>query len=152
MSALYLVVPAPWKRIVLTLHELPEGWGLIEVSGSTAAIVLASAEREEVEEPTPGFVAAMLRAALQRPEVALPGSTAPMVAVTRPALSHSHAGLACGHKVPRLWKVPPRSAPCWACAEGQPVDLEIVQAVIDDATPVELARLERAIAGRKGGL
>src|SRR4051794_27338452 len=30
-SAWYLVTPAPWKRVVMSLTELPDRWGLIEI-------------------------------------------------------------------------------------------------------------------------
>ena len=40
----WLVVPAPWKKVVLTLEELPDLWGLIEVEGARARVVVQAGE------------------------------------------------------------------------------------------------------------
>ena len=61
-SAWYVVVPCPWKSVLLSLRELPERWGLIEIGTGRPRIVQLAEERE-AEEPDLGFVRALLRAA-----------------------------------------------------------------------------------------
>jgi hypothetical protein len=145
-SSWWLVVPAPWKHVVLALSELPDRWGLIEVGTGAPCVVVKAAERQ-AEEPTPGFLRALLRAS-SREDDALE-EDAPRVLVNRPHLSRSHVGLACGHVAPRPGdKVLPRALPCWACAEGLPSDREMVEAAIDDASEDELRALAARIEAR----
>jgi hypothetical protein len=48
----------------------------------------------------------------------------PMVAVTRPYLSKTRVGLACGHAATSLANVKPERMQCEGCLEGWPTDLE----------------------------
>lgn len=134
----WLVVPAPWKHVVLTLRELPDLWGLIEVGTGGARVVSAAPERA-AEEPTIDFLHALLRAAARgEADRDVKPSNVPTVEITRPGLSRDRVGLACGHSAVRpLAKVAPRAAPCWSCAEGRPTDREMVEAAIRDATAGE---------------
>jgi hypothetical protein len=65
----------------------------------------------------------------------------PIVAVTRPYLSKTRVGLACGHAVTCLAKVKPERMPCEGCLNGWPTDLEIAEAAIAEATPEVRERL-----------
>jgi hypothetical protein len=144
-SAWYLVTPAPWKHVVLALSELPDRWGLIEVGTGAPSVVVKAAERQ-AEEPTAGFVRALLRASSRKDE---PLEDAPRSVITRPHLSRSHVGLACGHVAPRPGsKTPPLRLPCQACAEGRPADREVVEAVLDEANDDELRALAARIEAR----
>jgi hypothetical protein len=69
-----------------------------------------------------------------------------IVAVTRPYLSKTRVGLACGHAVTSLAKVKPDRLPCEGCLWGWPTDMEIVEAAIADATP-EVCWLPRSSVG-----
>jgi hypothetical protein len=148
-SSWWLVVPCPWKHVVLSLRELPALWGLIEVGTGAPSIVHHAPERP-AEEPTIDFLQALLRSAA-RPASdrdVKPGN-APDVEITHPGLSRARVGLACGHSAPRpLSKVPPRTAPCWSCAEGEPTDRELLEAAIDDASEDELRALAARIEAR----
>jgi hypothetical protein len=62
-SSWWLVVPAPWKDVLLCLGELPVGWGLLEVGTGEPRVVVGRPERADAEEPTPGFLKALLRSA-----------------------------------------------------------------------------------------
>jgi hypothetical protein len=145
-SAWYLVVPAPWKHVVLGPTELPDRWGLIEVGTGGASVVAAAAERE-AEQPTPGLLRALLRAST-RPRESLEDA-APRVLITRPRLSREHVGLACGHVAPRpLAKVLPRAVPCHGCQDGRASDRAFIEAALEDAT-VEDLRDYASIIGRR---
>jgi hypothetical protein len=67
-SAWYLATPAPWKRLLLSRSELPEGWGLLEVGTGDPVVVVEAPERPRPE-LTPDFVLALLRAAARAPEI-----------------------------------------------------------------------------------
>jgi hypothetical protein len=69
------------------------------------------------------------------------GAVAPIVAVTRPYLSKTRVGLACGHAATSLAKVKPERVSCEGCAKGWPTDQEVVEAAIAEATPEVRARL-----------
>jgi hypothetical protein len=146
--AWWLVVPAPWKRVVLALSELPEGWGLVELGTGRPSIVLPAAPRR-ASDPPHTFVASLLRSASRLAE-GDPEAEAPMVAITRPHLSRSHVGLACGHVAPRpLAKVIPLRLSCLGCAEGRPADREVLEAMIDEASPEALEALAERIEARR---
>lgn len=141
----YLVVPAPWKQVVLTLGELPEAWGLIEVGGGPPVFVHEPAATE-VEEPPIEFVRSMLRAAASIPErEAEAASDIPMQPVSR--VLRSRVALGCGHIIPYLGKDKdrPRELPCASCAADLPIDLEIAELAIEDAAPEDLDRLASLI-------
>ncbi len=144
-AAWYLVTPAPWKRVVLSLRELPARWGLIEIGTGGAQVVQPAPERD-AEEPSAPFLQALLRAAARSAEdrrAALRSAEdrVPQVEITRPGLSRERVGLACGHTAARpLAKALPRAAPCWSCADGQPTDRELVEAAIRDASEDDRAR------------
>ena len=148
-----LVVPAPWKRVLLSLGELPESWGLVEVSSGRrgGADIVVPAPALEAEEPPRSFFLSLLRSAsVAAPETIAAGTShLPMVPIARPRLARDRVGLLCGHVAPRpLDKVMPRAVPCAACAEGRPTDREIVEAVIADASPEDLSRFEVLLAKR----
>lgn len=141
-----LVVPAPWKKIVLSLEELPEGWGLIEVGTGEPLVVRDSEERAAVD-PTPAFLQSLLRAGARGSTSTTGG--APEVRISRPHLSRHHVGLACGHIAPTpLAKKMPDRTRCWSCAEGRPPDVEIARAVIAEADPSTLRLFVTDIEGR----
>lgn len=150
-AAWYLVVAAPWKNIVLHLRELPDRWGLIEVGTGGASIITAALERD-AEEPTPGFLRALLRAA-DRGAEDLTGEDVydvPRVLITRPALSRQHVGLACGHVAPRpLSKIMPRSAPCFGCKDGRASDRAYLEAALEEATEEDLRDYAEMIDRRR---
>lgn len=61
--------------------------------------------------------------------------------VTRPHLSRTHLGLACGHVAPRpLTKVQPVRVPCSSCAAGRPAGKDVVEAMLREASGEERAR------------
>jgi hypothetical protein len=68
------------------------------------------------------------------------------VAVSRPYLSKTRMGLACGHAVTSLTKVKPERLPCEGCLRGCPTDLDMVEAAIADATPEVRDRLQALLA------
>lgn len=151
-SAWYLVVPAPWKHVVLSLTELPDRWGLIEVGTGAPHVVLKATERA-AEEPSPGFVRALLRAATRADEVAPDVDDAPRVLITRPGLSRQHVGLACGHVAPRpLAKVMPRTVPCHGCADGRAADRAFIEAALEEASEEDLRDYGALIGRRMPGL
>jgi hypothetical protein len=132
-------VPCPWKKIVLTLDELPEGWGLIEV-GTGDPFVVHEARDRDAEEPTATFLHALCRAASTAQAEADAGQDVldvPLVPVGR-RLGRGRVVCIRGHvidhapmpKAPRVDRVP-----CAACAEEQPSDVEATLYAIEDATP-----------------
>jgi len=137
-AAWYLVVPAPWKNVVLRTTELPDRWGLIEIGTGTPEIVIVAEERE-AERPTPGFEAALFCAALARGRREL-ASDAPLSAIVR-LTGPRQAQLGCGHLtlVPLLKHFPP-ALPCFSCAAGLPIDNAIVEAAIDQSSREERDR------------
>lgn len=144
----YLVVPAPWKSVVLSIGELPDGWGLIE-AGSGSPVFVHEPEATETEEPPIEFVRAMLRAASAIP-VREAESGAHMQPVSR--VLRSSVALACGHVVPYLGKDRDRPArlPCAGCAAELPIDVELAEFIIAAADAEDLEHLavliERASA------
>jgi hypothetical protein len=149
-SAWFLVVAAPWTNILLALTELPDGWGLIE-TGTGGASLIAKANERRAEEPSPGFMRALLRAA-QRAAGDVGGHqlAAPRVVITRPHLSGRTVGLACGHVAPRPGdKVMPPTTFCFACLEGRRPDRAVVEEMIAEATEEDLAIYLQQIACRR---
>lgn len=141
-AAWWLVVPAPWKNILLSLSELPNRWGLIEIGTGGPSIVQYADERD-AEHPLPGFMKSLLRTAVDggdqdRGEGS--GVVAPLSPITRPTLSRSHVGLACGHTAQRpLLKIMPRALPCFDCVDGKPSDPLLIRTAIEEATPEQRA-------------
>ena len=144
----YVVVPAPWTNVILTLAEIPDRWGLLEVGTGGAEIVLQAGERQ-AEPPTPGFVRSLFRAASAGAVSASPPGDAPVVLVTRPYLSKKRVGLACGHAVTCLANVRPERLPCEACLAGAPTDVEMIEAAIGEATLDQLDRYAALLAARR---
>ena len=149
-AAWYLVVPMPWKRVVMSTSELPDRWGLIEV-GTGAPSIVVQAEEREAEDPTPGFMRALLRAASRAAALREdPDADAPLQPVTRPTLSRHHIGLGCGHVAPRpLAKVMPPRVPCLSCLADHPTDRELVLAALEDAGAEDLRHIATALEGRR---
>jgi hypothetical protein len=145
-----LVVPAPWKHVVLTLDELPDRWGLIEVDGGTARVVVEALAHDPGPLPVE-VIAALFTAAASRGAVdAQREDEAPLREITRPRLSFGSVGLACGHVVPRpMDKVLPRSVACLACAAELPVDVEVLEAGLRDASAEDLDRLAPIFDARR---
>lgn len=144
-SRFYLVTPAPWKKVLLSTEELPEGWGLIE----DGRIVREATEREAVE-PTTAFLQSLLRAGARGSEEQV--ADAPLVRITRPHLDRHRVGLACGHTAPAPGaKKMPVSVPCFSCAEGRPADLEVVRAFLEEADPATVATIATDVNERLGG-
>lgn len=151
-SSWWLAVPAPWKRVLLSISEVPDGWGLYEVGTGGAVEVVSAAVREPVD-MTPEMTLALLRAATRANDVdaVLRISGAPSQLVTRPHLSRDRVGLACGHVATKpLTKAMPLRLPCVACAEGRPPDREMVLAAIDDASAEDLHYFAEALKARRG--
>ncbi len=148
----WLVVPAPWKHVLLRLSELPEGWGLLEVGPGKPLVVSRPLELAVQEEPSHTFLCALLRSAaeagerLERDDAPDP---APLVRITRPHLSTKLVGLACGHVADRpLAKVIPDRIRCQGCAEDRPADRELVEQLIEEAGPDDLRVFAEQIARR----
>jgi hypothetical protein len=74
-AAWYVVVPSPWKHIVVERRELPDRWGLIEIDAGAPRIVVPAIERI-AEPPTSAFLRALLRAAVREPQRIDPLSSA----------------------------------------------------------------------------
>jgi hypothetical protein len=148
--AWWLVVVGPWKNILLSLDELPAGWGLIEIGTGGARIVRPAAVRE-AEQPLPGFLKALFRKAIeQRGDVEGEVAGAPLQPINR-ILDRWQVGLQCGHVALRpLTKGQPGRVPCEACRDGLPGDEKIVMAAIETASEEELDRIEAKIAERRG--
>jgi hypothetical protein len=147
-SAWYLATPAPWKRLLLSRSELPDGWGLLEVGTGDPVVVVEAPERPRAE-LTPDFVLALLRAATRASEIVQLAPGVPVHAITRPHLARDLVGLACGHAAPRpLAKTMPSRVPCFGCAEGRPTDREIVLAAIEDASADDLGAFAEALTAR----
>lgn len=143
----FLVVPAPWKKILVSTSELPRGWGLIEI-GTGSPITVVEAPKKPAIEMDADLTRSLLRAgATQGADNVEIG--APMVAITRPDLSRARVGLACGHAAPMpLAKKLPAHVPCFACAEGRPADVELLEATIEDAEDEDLIRLKKVMDRR----
>ena len=146
-----LVVPAPWTSILLTLNELPECVGLVEV-GTGGPEVIVARQRRKAEPPSQGFVKALLRVGavlaerLERDDLV---GGAPLVPIVR------HIGrtvtLACGHsQLTPLLKRMPRALPCFCCLDGLPTDRDVVLAALADAGEEDLAAYLEAIDRRAG--
>lgn len=142
-----LVVPAPRKLVIPDLARLPRGWGLLEVGSGRPVEVVAPPENASVQPPTPELLQAILRAAARESD----RGGAPLRRVTRPHLSRLHCGLDCGH-VAHKPRDESRPIPCLSCAAGLPMDLEVAEAVIQDAEPSDLRRLREQIEERLGAL
>jgi hypothetical protein len=139
----WLVVPAPWKRVVLTLSELPRMWGVIEVGTGDPLVVRAATERHEAERPDDNFVKALLGAAVRSVtrELRGAGDAQPQPIVAR--LSRDFVALGCGHRALAPLDKPKNARPClpcFACAEGLPYDTEVVAAALEAADPEQLMR------------
>lgn len=152
-SHFFLVVPAPWKRIVLSLGELPRGWGLIEIGTGCPVTVHEADERTAVRDLDADFMRSLLRAATTQGGDAATIAGAPLSVINRPGLSRSHVGLVCGHAAPMpLDKKMPAKVPCFACAAGQPAEIEVVETMIADADDDEVlklyAQIERQMEAR----
>lgn len=146
-SAWYVAVPAPRKDVIWNLDELPERWGLLEVGTGDPIVIVEAAERD-AEEPAPGFLCALIRAAAREGQAG-EDDGAPRRTITRPGLSRWHVGLECGHVGPKpLAKTMPRTAPCSSCAAGHPTDRELVEAAIEEATEEQLCAYAEAITAR----
>jgi hypothetical protein len=151
-DAWYLVVPCPWKRIVLSTDlELPAGWGLWEV-GTGDPVHVAEAVHREAEAPTPAFIRGLFRATMREGAVGADvAGGAPLVPIAR-KLSRSHLALLCGHPAPAPLAKPnawPRALPCEGCAQDLPTDLEVVLGAIGDAGPEALDAIEAALRQRR---
>jgi hypothetical protein len=145
-----LVVPAPWKHVVLSIDELPDGWGLVEVAGSTAREVHEA--RSCNPGPLPPEVIASLFAAAARRDPVDPAreDVPPLREITRPRLSFGSVGLSCGHVVARpMDKVLPRSLSCVACLLQEPPDLEVLEAMLRDIDPGDLDQLALIFEARR---
>jgi len=142
----WYVVAAPWKKTVLsTATELPDYSGLLEI-GTGAPRVIEPAIERAAEPPTLELLRSLLRRSAANDQDGGPDG-APLCAITRPRLSRSHVGLSCLHTAPRpLRKHLPPSMPCFSCAEGRAPDLEVLRAVIEEASDEQRAELglERA--------
>jgi len=139
----YLCVPAPRKRIVLSLSELPAMWGLLELGTGAPVVVVEARHRPEAEPLSNDAMRSLFRAAGRAAELA-DEPAAPLSIINRPTLSRSTVGLACGHVAPRpLAKVLPRALPCAACAAGLPTDRRLIAAVYAEASDEELEELLR---------
>lgn len=146
-TAFWIVVPAPWKRVVLHPSELRETWGLIEV-GPGDPKVIVEARCRVAEPPTEDFLRALLAAADRRPGPGEEVNEAPRRLITR-RLSRDLVGLECLHTAPRpLVKVAPRELPCVPCAEGRPPERAVIEAALEDASAEDLARYSAAITRR----
>jgi hypothetical protein len=132
-----LVVPAPRKLVIPDLSRLPRGWGLLEVGSGRPVEVVAPVENMTPRPPTSDLLQAIIRAVVRDTARAGLG----LQHVTRPNLSHSHCGLSCGHAA-RKPKDESKPVPCPSCAIGAPMDLEVAEAVIQDAEPADLRRLQ----------
>ena len=109
-SAWWLVVPVPWKHVVLSTSELPDGWGLLEIGAGAPHVVVEARERE-AEEPSSPFLHALLRGASNAQHREQLGG-APLVSISR-ILSRQHVSLQCGHALvhPPIAKGRPEPVP-----------------------------------------
>lgn len=155
-SRWYLAVPAPRKNVVSDLERIGEAWGVIEVGTGDPVVVREGVEMDALEPPV-GLLLALLRAAerereCDREAAAGPGLVAggaPSVPISRPNLSRTHVGLACGHAAMRpVLKILPARLPCLSCADGLPMDRDVVLAAIADASREDLAAFRQALAER----
>lgn len=156
-SQFYLAVDG-WKSVLqspgeLDDHEATQGWGLLDVSQADPFVRLAVVRTPEPLEEE--FMLSLIRSAAKvasaedGDEEAAPAERGPLVAVTRPHLSRSHMGLACGHTKPSApFKKIPGRAHCGACADAAPLDREVAEAVIRDADS-EALRALRGLIDRK---
>lgn len=143
-----LVVPAPRKLIVSSLSELPRGWGLIEI-GTGAPVTIVEAEKKQAVELDVDFIRSLLRAGSMQGAAGVDVG-APMVAISRPDLSRTRVGLACGHAAPRpLEKKLPARVPCFACLDGAAAEVEVVEGMLEDASDEDLLRVAEIIDRQK---
>lgn len=153
-SAWWLVVSCPWRN-VLSLSELPDLWGCLEVGTGAPKIVRYAVERR-AEDPTthPGFIKSLLRSAVARGELAELGHDGvPRVRINR-VIDRQHVGLLCGHVTLRPFAkegLLPLYLPCFGCAEGRPIDHEYIESAYLALPEEDKARLRTLILGRKPG-
>ncbi len=154
-SLWYLVVRAPWKKTLFSFDELPEGWGLIEVGTGKPVVVRQGVERM-AESLSEALMLSLIRSASEQGNDERGGArhgkvmAAPLRQVSRPRLSREHMGLACGHVLPRpLIKAPPPRVNCEACAAGLPIDRQMLEAIVCDMGPAELADAAALIERRR---
>lgn len=140
----WLVLVAPWKHLLDSLHDVPRGWGAIEVDGSKARILVQAPERG-ASEPSADFLRGIFRVAGRAEDEATAGGI-PNVAVQR-WLPGGQAWLACGHLVPVQTKQKPPRLPCFACADEAPIAVEIVESLIVEAPEEDRVRFARLAGG-----
>lgn len=139
-SHIWLAVPAPWKRVVVSREELPDLWGLYEVDGGHVRVVVQATRYRDAQDPSRDLVRALLRSA-DRMGSDDDRGVGIWVQINRPRLDFNHCGCTCGHAIARpLDKVLPRWVRCFACEAGLPPDVEVVERMIVEATPAERAR------------
>lgn len=144
----HLVVPAPADAIVKA-GELPQGWGLLEVSqGKVKTLTAAPALHAPKDRPAlpRSFIAALVRRASEErgEKEALKAALlkAPIREVARGNAGVDGLVLTCGHmhRVPGGAR-PPKAVRCLACADGLPPALELVKVALRQMTAVELRAL-----------
>jgi hypothetical protein len=115
-AASYIVVPAPAKKIILTVSELPSGTGLIEVHGSRAKILVHAVE-VPVAEPPPGLLKSLLKSAVDAAVREQIGEgDAPLRTIVDD--DGRYVVLSCGDRQLRpLTKKQETRVACWDCAE-----------------------------------
>lgn len=153
-SQFYLAVDG-WKGILsspgeLDDYEATQGWGLLDVGERDPFVRLAAISTPEPLEEE--FMLSLIRSAAkvanveEGDESAATAERGPLVVVTRPHLSRSHMGLACGHTKPSApFKRIPARAHCGACADEAPTDRDVIEAAIRDADPETLRALRSQI-------
>ena len=147
----WFVVPAPWKRVVLSSSELPEDAGLIEVgTGEPLPVFRAPEPIMPPFEPSSDFYAALFRAAGRPVEREHQGlGAAPLRSIVR-RLDRGFVALECGHRAPRpLGKHAPSRLPCFACDEDLPVHREVIVAALEEAGAEDLERYAAQIDRRR---
>lgn len=124
-----------YRRIILGDNELPEGWGVVGVDGGEASLLVTPMETEAEDVPERLWLSMLRSASTAAEREAGPDVGAPMRAITRPRLGPGIVGLICGHTAPAPGGKRAESAPCFSCAAGALADLDVLRAMIDEATP-----------------
>jgi hypothetical protein len=148
LSRRWIAVSSPWQRVVRSKDRIRQPWGLLSCGTGKPRRIVPAVKLKPSERLSP-FALSLLVAAQAAAEASAATGDAPMVEVSRPHASRTHAILACFHAVPSLAKTVPPKLPCPGCRDGRPTDEQAIEAAIRDADRDQLDRLAAMIAARR---
>ena len=144
----FLMVPAPWKLVLLTERQVPRGWGLLEIGTGSPNEVVEAPRTQALEMPHE-LVLSLLRAAAVQGEGAATLGVEEQV-ITFPNLGGNRVGLACGHTAVVMAKKMPAKWPCFSCQAGLKTEAEVVEGAFAAADEDQLEAWYQQIARQLG--